>query len=68
MRKPTILEYIFIYKNDSYGWPRYRTNKINWNGIKSLIKKGLINLWKLTKYLLQYIIPIAIAYFMDKKK
>ncbi len=39
MKEPTLLECLFIYKNDEYGQPKYRTNKLNWEGLKYLCKK-----------------------------
>lgn len=65
MREPTFLECLFIYKNDEYGQPRYRTNKLNWNGIKYLFKKLSIKLWKIIKWCLEHIVPAIIAYLLS---
>lgn len=65
MREPTFLECVFVYENDGYGQPKYKTNKINWNGIKYLLKKLGIVLWKTIKWLLEHIVPAIIAYLLS---
>ena len=65
MKDPTFLECLFIYENDEYGQPKYRTNKLDWNGIKYLLKKWGIVLWKIIKWLLEHIIPAIIAYLLS---
>ena len=64
MREPTFLECMFVYKNDEYGQAK-KTNKINWNGIKYLLKKWGIVLWKIIRWLLEHIVPAIIAYLLS---
>lgn len=59
------LKYIFIYENDSYGWPTYRTNQLNWKEIKYCCKIILIKLWKIIKSFIKILIPIIIGYFLS---
>lgn len=65
MREPSLLKCLFIYKNDEYGWPKYRTNKINWNGIKYLLKKYGAKLWQIIKWLLEHTVPAIIVYLLS---
>ena len=65
MRKLSLRECLFIYKNDEYGQPKYRTNKLNWNGIKYLLKKCGTKLWKIIKWLFEHIVPAIIVYLLS---
>lgn len=70
MKEPTLLECLFIYKNDEYGQPKYRTNKLNWEGLKYLCKKIIKKIWKIIlkglKLSFQYLIPTIIASILLK--
>lgn len=66
MKEPSLLQCLFIYENDSYGCPIYRTNKLNFDGIKYLFKKIGKQCWKLLKELIKIIIPAIIGYFFGK--
>ena len=64
MKNPSFLWHIFVYENDSYGWPQYRTNKLNWYGIKQLFKSGIKKLYKIAKWILDHIVPAIIIYLL----
>ena len=66
MREPTFLECLFVYERDVYGQPKYRTNKLNWRGIKYLLKKCRIKIKQIINYLFQYIVPIIIGYLLGQ--
>lgn len=66
MREPTLLECLFVYENDSYGCPSHRTNKLNYDGIKYLLKKFGKQCWKLLKELIKIIIPVIVGYLLGQ--